>query len=103
MSKTENKMSYTEFIKTVAEITRIPEDVIRTAFDTGIDVIAENAYQKGRVVEIRNFGTFKTKHVEGRNVLLNNVSSFGSYTKFQFKPSSRFTKQNRKVIGEIKK
>lgn len=99
MSKTD-KMSYTEFIKAVAEDTGVPENIVRKIYDDGIDVIGKNAY-RGRQVEIRNFGIFGTKKAQGRNVQLNNVSGFDSYTKFQFKPSSHFTRQNRISIGEI--
>ena len=94
------KMSYTEFIRAVAEKTRIPEDTVRQVYDEGSEIIGVETF-KGRSVEIRNFGVFKTKKVQGRNVKLNNVSAFKPYTKFQFKPSSRFTKQHRAAIGEI--
>lgn len=99
MSKTD-KMSYTEFIRAVAEDTGVPEKIVRKIYDNGIDIIGKNAYC-GRQVEIRNFGIFGTKKAQGRTVHLNNVSDFSSYTKFQFKPSSHFTKQNRIAIGEI--
>lgn len=99
MSKTD-KMSYTEFIKAVAEDTGVPENIVRKIYDGGINIIGKNAY-RGRQVEIRNFGIFGTKKAQGRAVQLNNVSGFGSYTKFQFKPSSHFTRQNRIAIGEI--
>lgn len=94
------KMSYTEFIKAVAEKTRVPEDTVRQVYDEGSEIIGNETFN-GRSVEIRNFGVFKTKQVQGRNVKLNNVSTFKPYTKFQFKPSSRFTKQHRMAIGEI--
>lgn len=99
MSKTD-KMSYTQFIKAVAKNTGVPENIVRKVYDDGIDVIGKNAY-RGRPVEIRNFGIFGTKKAQGRNVQLNNVSGFSAYTKFQFKPSSHFTRQNRMTIGEI--
>lgn len=99
MSKTD-KMSYTEFIRAVATKTGIPENIVRKAYDEGIDIIGKNAY-KGTKVEIRNFGIFSTKKAQGRKVQLNNVSKFKPYTKFQFKPSSHFTRQNRISIGEI--
>lgn len=95
-----DKMSYTEFIRAVAEKTRIPEEMIRQVYDEGSEIIGVETF-KGRSVEIRNFGVFRTKKVQGRNVKLNNVSTFKPYTKFQFKPSSRFTKQHRTAIGEI--
>jgi nucleoid DNA-binding protein len=100
MSKTD-KMSYTEFIKSVAIATGVPESIVRKIYDEGIIVIGKNAYS-GRQVEIRNFGIFGTKKAQGREVQLNNVSGFCPYTKFQFKPSSHFTRQNRIAIGEIK-
>jgi nucleoid DNA-binding protein len=99
MSKTD-KMSYTQFIKAVAENIGVSEDIVRRAYDNGIEVIGTNAY-RGRPVEIRNFGIFGTKKAQGRNVQLNNVSGFDAYTKFQFKPSSHFTRHNRMLIGEI--
>lgn len=104
------KMSYMEFIRTVANNSGLADDleqpkdvicdIVRKIYDTGIDVIGENAYQ-GRSVEIRNFGRFSTKKAQGRKVKLNNVSKFSSYTKFQFKPSTHFTRLNRAVIGEL--
>lgn len=100
MGNTE-KMSYTEFIKAVAAETEVPESVVRRIYDTGVRTIGENAYQ-GRCVEIRNFGVFGTRKAQGRNVRLNNVSTFNPYTKFQFRPSSHFTRSNRRLIGEIK-
>lgn len=100
MGKTD-KMSYAEFIKVVAEDTGVPDDIVRKIYDDGIAVIGKNAYS-GKQVEIRNFGIFGTKKAQGREVQLNNVSGFNPYTKFQFKPSSHFTKQNRIAIGEIR-
>ena len=98
-----NKMSYAEFINAVAINTGIPEKIVRQIYDSGIDVIGKETYVNGRSVEIRNFGVYKTKKAQGRNVQLNNVSKFNGYTKFQFKPSSHFTKINRANIGEIDK
>lgn len=94
-------MTYNEFIRTVSERTGIPFRLVRKTFDEGIDVIGETTYSQRRRVEIRNFGIFSTRVASGRNVCLNNVSNFNSYTKFQFKPSSHFTKKHRTVIGEI--
>lgn len=99
MSKTD-KMSYTKFIKAVAKKTGVPENIVRKIYDEGIGIIGKETYS-GQSVEIRNFGTFSTKKAQGRNVKLNNVTKFNSYTRFQFKPSSHFTRQNRKSIGEI--
>ena len=96
-----DKMSYNEFIGTVSMNTGVPEPIVRKIFDEGIDVIGATAYDKHRCVEIRNFGVFFTRVAPGRNVCLNNVSNFDSYTKFQFKPSSHFTKKHRTLIGEI--
>lgn len=100
MSKA-NKMSYAEFINAVAQKTGVPKDIVRNIYDSGVTVIGHETYEEGREVEIRNFGVFRTKKAQGRNVQLNNVSKFASYTKFQFKPSSHFTRQNRIGIGEI--
>jgi len=99
MIKTD-KMSYTEFIRAVAEKTGVPENLVRKLYDEGISIIGDETYD-GRSVELRNFGIFSTKPAQGRNVKLNNVSCFGSYTKFQFKPSSHFTRKNRIRIGEL--
>lgn len=94
------KMSYMEFIRTVSDESGYDEEIVRQIYDKGIGIIGQNAYQ-GRSVEIRNFGRFSTKKAQGRSVKLNNVSKFSSYTKFQFKPSTHFTRSNRALIGEI--
>ena len=97
-----DKMSYADFLNNVSQKTELPIDIVKNVFDTGVTIIGHNAY-RGTPVEIRNFGVFQTKVVQGRDVSLNNVSSFGNYTKFTFKPSCCFTKRNRADIGEIKK
>ena len=97
----ESKISYAEFIEVVAKKTGVPENIVRRIYDVGVSVIGHESYG-GKSIEIRNFGVFSTKKAQGRNVQLNNVSSFEPYTKFQFKPSTHFTKFNRKRIGELK-
>ena len=99
---TETKLTYAAFIKQLASLTNEDEDCVKKIFDAGVDLIGKQAYA-GKVVEIRNFGSFRTKKTQGRKVALKNVSEFSAYTKFQFKPSNHFTKMNRIRIGEINK